>query len=79
MSTYATPVSNTDADPSFTTGLEPGGGVPLGETPPAESSTSEPGPWKDPARGWTAAPLIAVGVLVLFFAAFFLAYAVLIA
>jgi hypothetical protein len=79
MSTDTRPLANTDPDPSFTTGLEPGGGVPLGETPPAESSTSEAGPWKDPARGWTVAPLLAVSLLVLFVAGFFLAYAVLIA
>lgn len=79
MTVHASPVPNTDADPGFTTGLDPGGGVPLGDMPPAESSTSEPGPWKDPARGWTVAPLVAVAVLVLFVAGFFLAYAVLIA
>ncbi|MFI1018712.1 DUF6480 family protein [Streptomyces sp. NPDC020965] len=55
------------------------GGVPPGETPPAESSTgSETGPRGDQSRGWGKGPLIVLSVIVLLFAAFFLAYALLI-
>ncbi|GGY86759.1 hypothetical protein GCM10010327_16650 [Streptomyces nitrosporeus] len=39
---------NPDPDPHTTPGLEPGGGVPAGETPPAEGSTSEAGPRHTP-------------------------------
>lgn len=41
-----------DPEPERTTGLEPGGGVPPGETPPAESSMPEAGPRETP-RGLT--------------------------
>ncbi len=70
---------NPDPEPDRTTGLEPGGSVPPGETPPGEASTgSETGPRVEPPRGWAKGPLIAIGVIVLLIAAFFLVYAVLI-
>jgi hypothetical protein len=51
------------------TGLEPGGGVPPGETPPAESSTA----WQQqghadeetPSRGLQAVWLTVIGIVVL--------------
>lgn len=66
-----------DPDPATTPGLEPGGGVRPGDTPPAEGSTSGAGPREtyNPTRGWGKGPLIAILVVVAFFAAFFAAYA----
>lgn len=69
--------SNPDPDPDSTPGLERGGGVPPGETPPAEGSTSEAGPRHAAPKGWATGPLIAIGIVVLLIAGFFLAYAVL--
>ncbi|MYW17844.1 hypothetical protein GT039_20195 [Streptomyces sp. SID2955] len=68
---------NPDPEPERTTGLEPGGGVPPGETPPAESSLPEAGPRQPDARrgGWAKAPLTAILLLVALIAAFFLVYA----
>lgn len=34
------PNSSTNPDPATTTGLEPGTGVPVGDTPPAEASAT---------------------------------------
>ncbi|MFF3290847.1 DUF6480 family protein [Streptomyces sp. NPDC003023] len=65
-----------DPDPRNTPGGRPGGGVPPGETPPGEESTgSETGPRGDQTRGWAKGPMIAIGLVVVLFAAFFLAYA----
>ncbi|MFF9088346.1 DUF6480 family protein [Streptomyces sp. NPDC014991] len=68
---------NPDPEPERTTGLEPGGGVPPGETPPAESSMPEAGPRQPDARsrGWAKTPLTLILVLVVLVAAFFLVYA----
>ncbi|GGW43876.1 MULTISPECIES: DUF6480 family protein [Streptomyces] len=68
---------NPDPDPDRTTGLEPGGGVPPGETPPAESSMPEAGPQEthNPPKGWAKGPLTVILVLAVLVAAFFLAYA----
>jgi hypothetical protein len=68
---------NPDPDPDRTTGLEPGGGVPPGETPPAESSMPEAGPREthNPPKGWGWAPLTVILALCVLVAAFFLAYA----
>ncbi|MER6349945.1 DUF6480 family protein [Streptomyces sp. NPDC001595] len=68
---------NPDPEPERTTGLEPGGGVPPGETPPAESSMPEAGPQEthNPTKGWAKGPLTVIIVLAVLIAAFFLAYA----
>lgn len=68
---------NPDPEPEHTTGLEPGGGVPPGETPPAESSMPEAGPRQPQAqsRGWAKGPLTLILLLVVLVAAFFLVYA----
>ncbi|TJZ58685.1 hypothetical protein FCH28_00405 [Streptomyces piniterrae] len=73
-------IHNPDPDPDRTPGLEPGGGVPPGETPPGEDSTgAEAGPRGDQARGWGKGPVIILAVIVLLCAAFFIAYAVIVA
>jgi hypothetical protein len=66
-----------DPDPSTTTGLEPGGGVPPGETPPGEGGTSglshhEP----PPGVGITRFAVIAIVVVVVLVALFLVARAV---
>ncbi|MGX1274045.1 DUF6480 family protein [Streptomyces phaeoluteigriseus] len=68
---------NPDPEPERSTGLEPGGGVPPGETPPAESSMPEAGPQEthNPPKGWAKGPLTLIVVLAVLVAAFFLAYA----
>ncbi|MEV6182682.1 DUF6480 family protein [Streptomyces sp. NPDC052016] len=68
---------NPDPEPERSTGLEPGGGVPPGETPPAESSMPEAGPQEthNPPKGWAKGPLSLIIVLAVLVAAFFLAYA----
>ncbi|MCC5480833.1 DUF6480 family protein [Streptomyces sp. NPDC059680] len=69
---------NPDPEPERTTGLEPGGSVPPGETPPAESSMPAAGPQEthNPTRGWAVAPLTLILIVVALVAAGFLAYAV---
>lgn len=54
-----------DPDPANTPGLEPGGGVPPGETPPGESAISGVSHHEDPP-GNTITPvaLIAIAVVV---------------
>ncbi|GAB2888318.1 hypothetical protein GCM10027074_65900 [Streptomyces deserti] len=66
-----------DPEPERTPGLEPGGGVPPGETPPAESSMPGAGPREthNPPKGWAKAPLTLILALVVLIAAFFLVYA----
>jgi hypothetical protein len=69
--------ANPDPDPARTPGLEPGGGVRAGDTPPAEGSTSGAGPEEtyNPITGWAKGPLVVILVAALLVAAFFLAYA----
>ncbi|MEU4211753.1 DUF6480 family protein [Streptomyces sp. NPDC026206] len=61
--------TNPDPDPRRTPGQKGGGGVPPGETPPGEDSTSGAGPQEtyNPTRGWAKGPVIAIGALVLLF------------
>ena len=58
---------NPDPDEDNITGLEPGGGVPLGETPPGEASTIwQQGHGEDaPSKGSTTVWLGLIGVVVL--------------
>jgi len=68
-------VSSPNPDPEEThiTGLEPGGGVPPGETPPAEGSTAGPqghdehGPRKGFSRAWLVVIAIVVALSLLYF------------
>lgn len=66
---------NPDPDPEHTPGLEPGGSVPPGETPPAEGSTPDAGPEEthNPTTGWAKAPVVLIGVLVLAAIVYFVA------
>jgi hypothetical protein len=60
-------VTTPDPAPGRTPGLEPGGGVPPGETPPAEGSISgisHPEP-PEPRKGWAAMPLVLIMTVVL--------------
>lgn len=61
-----------DPDPRTTAGLEPGGGVRPGETPPGESSTSEAQPEQpDSGRAWGPVPLALIVALTLLLAVLF--------
>ncbi|MFF8791100.1 DUF6480 family protein [Streptomyces sp. NPDC015125] len=69
-----------DPDPRHSPGLAPGVGVPPGETPPGEGSTgAETGPRDKQTRGWATGPVIILAVVVVLCAAFFIAYAVIVA
>ncbi|MBB5937156.1 DUF6480 family protein [Streptomyces zagrosensis] len=70
---------NPDPDPDRTTGLEPGGSVPPGETPPAEGSTPDAGPEEthNPTTGWAKAPVFIIGLLALAAVIYFIARIVL--
>jgi Family of unknown function (DUF6480) len=69
----------TDPDPRATPGLEPGAGVPPGETPPGEgSTTAETGRPEPPElrRAWGPLPLALIVALAVIVAAMFVVMAV---
>ncbi|WP_189530405.1 DUF6480 family protein [Streptomyces roseolilacinus] len=70
-----------DPDPDRTPGLDAGGSVRPGETPPAEGSTPGAGPREthNPTTGWAKAPLAMILVVVVLVAALFAVMAVIIA
>ncbi len=69
-----------DPDPRNTPGLEQGGSVAPGETPPAEASTSSgAGPYRPLKRGWSKGPLAIILIVVILVALFFLAYGIMLA
>ncbi|WP_308358648.1 DUF6480 family protein [Streptomyces sp. NEAU-Y11] len=80
--TPASPSGGTAAAPAAdihrTPGTDQAHGVPPGETPPAEGSTAGAGPQEtyNPTKGWSTAPILVILVLVAFFVAFCVAYAV---
>lgn len=59
-------MTSPDPEPSRTSGIEPGSGVPPGETPPGEagstSAISHPQP--ELRKGWGAMPLILIMAVV---------------
>jgi hypothetical protein len=68
-----------DPDPRATPGLEPGGGVPPGETPPGEgSTTAEVAQPERPElrRAWGPVPLTLILVLAVAVAAMFAVMAI---
>ncbi len=74
MSTPTSP----DPDPANTPGLEPGGSVAPGDTPPGESSTSGASDHQPAtgSRGANWAAYVIIGVVVAFAVLFFVGYAI---
>ncbi|MEU9482626.1 DUF6480 family protein [Streptomyces decoyicus] len=67
-----------DPDPHRTPDIPPG--VPPEETPAGEGSTgAETGPRDKQTRGWATGPVVILGIIVVLCAAFFIAYAVIVA
>ena len=74
---FAREVTSTDPDPRDTTGLERGGGVPPGETPPMSASTSEGDlPTPAPKEHQTPVALSVVIGFAILFGVLFLVWAV---
>ncbi|MFD7921351.1 DUF6480 family protein [Streptomyces sp. NPDC059740] len=73
MSEHTTP--SPDPDPETATGLEPGGEVPPGTTPPGESSMPGAGPQEryNPTKGWGPVPVVLLILVVIVCAGFFAA------
>ena len=72
-------MTSPDPDPANTPGLEPGGGVPVGETPPGEASTTEGAATRQPkARGGggNVLALVGIGVVVALVLLFGIGYVV---
>lgn len=67
---------NPDPEEGNITGLEPGGGVPPGETPPAEGSMGAPQGHeeKGPKKGSSIVWMVVVAVFVLLFLLYFVGY-----
>ncbi len=59
-------MTNPDPEPTRAPGLEPGSGVPPGETPPAEADSTAgiSYPQNELRRGWGAAPLVLIMLVV---------------
>ncbi|MBU3866427.1 hypothetical protein KN815_20850 [Streptomyces sp. 4503] len=70
--------TNPVPNPERTPGLRPSVGVPPGETPPAEDGLSETGPQEtyNPTKGWSKGPTIIIWAFVVLFAAFCVAFAI---
>ncbi|MFF7755042.1 DUF6480 family protein [Streptomyces sp. NPDC007971] len=66
------------ARPGRTAGLKPGGGIPPGETPPAEGSTTSGISYPEPElrRGWALMPLTLIMLVVVLIAVGLIAMAV---
>lgn len=64
-----------DPDPSETPDLENGCSPRSGDTPPAESSTSDAGPQEtyNPGKGWAKGPVLLIGLVAIAVLGFFIA------